>query len=151
MPPATTIRRFLEALQRRETHFTEVANGIFSTPGTAPNLPLGGPAWAEFQNANALNSPLATNSPDVAAFLLGRGMSPKELDHIDRWDNGLKERLRARLATAISGREPAMKFYWELHGRPREDADIEDHTIVFKSPQRGVRIVSADVSGEVEI
>ena len=151
MPPATTIKKFIEALRRRETHFTEVADGIFSNPGNAPNLPRGGPAWAQFQRPNALNAPLRQTSPDIAAFLLGRGMTAAELDHIDRWDNGLKERLRARLATAISGREPAMKFYWELHGRPREDADIEDHTIVFKSPQRGVRIVSADVSGEVEI
>jgi len=151
MPPGTTIRKFIEALQRRETHFTEVADGIFANPGNAPNLPLGGPAWAEFQQANALDRPLRTTSPSIAAFLEDREMTPAELDHIDRWDNALKERLRARLATAISGREPAMKFYWELHGRPREEADIEDHTIVFKSPQRGVRITSEDVSGEVEI
>jgi len=151
MPPATSIRKFIEALQNRETHFTEVADAIFSNPGNVPNLPLGAAAWAQFQQRNSLNDDLRQTSPDIAAFLADQGMTPAELDHIDRWDNGLKERLRARLATAISGREPAMKFYWELHGRPREDADIEDHTIVFKSPQRGVRITSADVSGEVEL
>ncbi len=149
MPPGTTILRFIEALQSRETHFTDVADAIFSNPGNVPNLPRGAAAWAQFQRANALNRPLSQTSPDIAAFLADQGMTPAELNHIDSWDNGLKERLRARLATAISGREPAMKFYWELHGDPREDADITDHTIVFKSPKASVRIVPP--GGEVEI
>ena len=151
MPPLTTIRKFIDALQSRETHFTEVADEIFRNPGGAPNLPRGGGAWIEFQRANALNTPLRQTSPDITAFLEGRGMSAAEVAHIDRWENGLKERLRARLARAISNNESAMKFYWELHREPKEDADIGDHTIVFKSPQRNLRIVSADLSGEVEI
>lgn len=151
MPPATTILRFIEALQKRETHFTDVADAIFSNPGNVPNLPRGAAAWAQFQQANALNRPLSQTSPDIAAFLADQGMTPAELNHIDSWDNGLKERLRDRLARAIRDNESPMKFYWELHGRPREDADIEDHSIVFKSPQRTVRITSAGVSGDVEI
>ena len=153
MPPLTSIRKFVDALQSRETHFTQVADGVFSDPGNVPNLdpPLGGQAWAQFQRPNALDTPLRRTSPNVAAFLQRRNMSTAELDHIDKWDNGLKETLRARLAKAISTNELAVKFHWELYGGDRESAEITDHTIIFRSPQRGVKIVSTDTSGEVEI
>ncbi len=148
MPPGTTIRTFIEALQNRETHFTEVADAIFSNPGNVPNLPRGAAAWAQFQQANALNRPLRQTSADIAEFLVDRGMTQAEVNHIDKWDDSLKETLRGRLAKAIRDNEPAMKFYWELHGGANEDADIQDHSIVFKSPKEGVTLVPP---GEVVI
>lgn len=148
MPPGTTIRKFIDALQSRETHFTQVADNLFQNPGNLPNSEA--QAWAEFQQPNALNTPLATNSPNIATFLQRRGMTPKELAHIDKWDDGEKERLRSRLASAITNNE-AIKFHWELYGAAKESAEITDHTIIFRSPQRGVRIGPAGASGEVEI
>ena len=154
MPPGTTIRKFIDALRSRETHFTEVADAIFRNPGPLASAPAASAAWAEFQNSGALgdlNTPLlAQKSPAVAAFLQTRGMSPAEVAHIDKWDNGLKERIRDRLFRAIRDNEP-IKFYWELYGDAQESADIGDSTITFRSPQTGVRIVSAAVSGDVEI
>src|SRR3990170_6944554 len=148
MPPASTIKTFLKALRTGRTHFTEVLDGIFTSPGNLPGLYPG--EYHEFSQPHALDTPLRQTSPLVAAFLLSQGMSSQEIDHMDKWPDTVKEQVRVALDNNAIKTNTPFKFFWELYDGAASDAVIGANTISFRSPRAGLD-VSAVTFGDVSV
>ena len=141
MPDKTTVKEFVTALQTRKTHITRALDDLFKNPaalrGSALHKNLG-------SRVGALDGPL----PGWARReLLTRKVSRAEINHVNRWPNGHKRRVRRALVDAIrTGRR--VQFFWELHRGQTEGTEITTAgkgviTIVFRSPQRNTRVSTA--------
>lgn len=147
MPPGTTLRTFIDAIQTGQTKTTKALDDFFKNPGSLQDHPYRNdfrtvgafnilPAWArsEFQNV---------------------GLSNVELAHIDSWPNDLKDNVRAKLDQAIHYNRNAVHFFWQPYPGSSEDAEIIDPdqngdvTIIFKSPRNKITQTATQVTVDV--
>jgi len=83
-----------------------------------------------------------------------KGLSPLELDHILKWPDDQKERVREAVVTALDS-NLAVRFVWKLHNGGDERTEIRTAspgtiTITFFSPWSKVRPVApGDVTIDV--
>ncbi len=138
MPPFSTVRTFVTALQSGQTNITRALDRLLTNPGrhrTNPN-------FASFRNRQAANAPLP---PWLRGLLRGEGVSDPEVEHIDAWPDDQKEPVRDKTVEAILG-DRRMRFFWELYDGPAPDTLIEDPdptggiTVRFRSPRSRVRL-----------
>src|SRR2546426_10801189 len=110
MPPYSTLKTFVQALQTGRTNITECLERYFN------NFPAvsGHPHFADLQQPGAVDRPMPAWARQV---LRGAGMSDAEVSHIDRWPDGEKEKVRAAVVDAVQNTR-RMRFAWELTGRP---------------------------------
>ena len=147
MPPYTTLRDFISALQTGSTNITRVLEGL-ANDGTMRADPTAG---ADIARPNSFD-----HLPGwFSSACIQRGMSQAEVDHIERWPNPQKETVRGQIATAWSQNQP-IYFSWELYdgddalSEVRRD-DNSELRVVFRSPRKGVHLDSLIRIGEVTV
>ena len=139
MPPMSTVRTFIRALQTRRTQVTTVLDDLMA------NGPAGGqhPGMGYLNNLQGANFSGALPSW-AKNVLIGRGLDPIALAHLDNWPG--KEAVREEMVKAI-GENRSIQFFWELHdGNDEENAIAAGAvtTITFRSPKWKVRSVGPD-------
>ncbi len=82
-------------------------------------------------------------------------MKPIELDHIERWPDSQKEVARVQVVAALTESRP-IHFGWELYDGADPVCDVrhdanQDVRVVFRSPRKGLKLVSSEDPGEVTV
>jgi hypothetical protein len=146
MPPGTTLRTFIEAIQTGQTKTTRALDDFFRNPGGLD----GHPGRKDFKNAGAFNA-----LPGWATTALQPHLSALELAHIDSWPNDQKDNVRAKLDQAIHYSRNAVHFFWQPHPGNSEEVEIIDPdqdgdiTIIFKSPRNKITQTATQVTVDV--
>lgn len=142
MPPTSTIKQFVDALQTRQTKCTKAFDQLFRSPARVKNHP----SFDKFARAGALRAPLPAWARNE---LIAAGLGPREIAAINKWPNAQKEQVRRTLVAAVN-RGRRVRFYWELHNGRGEETDAPARiprtgsvAITFRSPQRKVRVSSS--------
>ena len=141
MPPGTTFRTFIEAVQTGETNTTKALDVFFNNPGRHQNHPNRN----DFKTRHAFDK-----LPQWAKTALGSALSAVELAHVDDWDNAQKDDVRDACDRAIDQRLTAVKFRWGPGTGPADETVITppDNAgiiwITFKSARKNIRITGAD-------
>lgn len=145
MPPYTTLRDFISALNTGDTNITRVLELLCNdaTQRTAHAADLAQPNKFD-------------HFPDwFRTACIQHGMSTEEVDHIARWPNPQKETVRSHIDQAWKGSKP-IHFSWELYdgadalSEVRRDSN-QDVRVVFRSPRKGVHIDSHIRIGEIKV
>ena len=137
MPPRSTVKEFVTALQTRESKTTKALTKYFTRSGRhSGRLP-------ELRRRGALNVLPTWARKDLKKL----GLENRHLAHINQWPRAHKEELRRALVLAIENNRN-VHFFWELHGGRREETEIiapKTGTIgvISRSPQRNVRVSTA--------
>jgi hypothetical protein len=135
------MRTFLRAVRNRRSHTTEVLDDVLVNPAQYSD----NPHYDEFKNTT---HHLDTLDEECRAFLLA--LSPVELEHIDDWDNDLKEMVRLGIVEAVDNSR-RMRFYWELVHTLVEVTDVDtsgdndDIIVTFGTPEVFVRAQASSV------
>lgn len=146
MPPGSTLRTFIEAIQTGQTKTTRALDDFFKNPGGL----AGHLGRNDFKNAGAFNV-----LPGWAKTALMPHLSALELDHIDSWPNDKKDDVRAKLDQAIHYNRNAVHFFWQPYPGSSEDVEIIDPdqngdiTIIFKSPRSKITQTATQVTVDV--
>lgn len=147
MPPFSTIRTFVKALQTGRTNITESLDRLMTNPSRHQQHPQ----FSEITSAQALDTLPAW----VRQLLRDHGMTDPEMDHIDAWPNGQKELVRQKVVAAVQS-DRQVHFLWELHDDATPANDIQDPdaaghiTIRFRSPRHGVKL-SSITFGDIKV
>lgn len=142
MPSGTSIRDFIKDLQTRKSQIAEKLDACSADAACRATILPAIQAW------NPADPPPA---PVIAAL----GLTPKEVEHIKKWDTGQKESVRNAAVTAITGSRD-MEFFWELYDGPASGTAIDDPggmakiTVTFRSPRANVK-TSGPTFGQVEV
>ena len=145
MPPYSTIRTFVEALQTGRTNITRALDELLENPGSKQN----DPDFPHMRSEGALNG--------MPGWLRGRltpRLRPPEIDHIGRWPDAQKEKARREIVTSIND-DRHTTFEWEVYAGPTPSVEVRPGpsggvVIVFRSPRAGLRLVEPS-SGEVVV
>ncbi len=116
MPPTTSVRTFIQALQSGKTGTTRGLDALFTPPYE------GKPGATDIQEPGALNAPL--HGWAVTA-LINAGLSGPEIRHMNLWPDDQKEDLRAVLAQAVVDDRGA-QFFWGLHDGSEPLTEVDD-------------------------
>jgi hypothetical protein len=140
MPPMTTLRTLVQALQSGQTETTRALDRAFSDLSR----------WSGHQNRGEFKKAGAfSRLPNWAKGELG-GLQPGEFDHMDDWPTDQKDGLRATIDKAIEDRRKAVHFFWKLGSGKKEAIEILDPdaagdiTVTFVSPRQSMRVVGDD-------
>ncbi len=136
MPAGTSWATFNQARSSGITRTTQSLDALYAAQDPALVAALG-------QTAPFTGLP----EPFLGA-LRARGLSPLELDHIRRWPDEQKERVRAAVVTAINS-GLSVRFVWKLHEGSAERTVIQNTsptgvTVTFFSPWSKVRPTGPD-------
>ena len=159
MPDTTEIKKFIKSLQRGKSDVADALDKIFAMKNR-PTLNAH-PDMGTFKDLVSHPNLLHPNIPDFVKTLLdAEGVTPGEIDHIDKWPKTQKENIREALVNALNGNR-AVEFFWELYAGNNEETPIEpqgatgtgDIKITFRSPRRKLRLKSdpANTKGDVEV
>lgn len=142
MPPASSIRDFIKALQERKS---QIAHKLDACA----------------KDANCRNEQLETiknwdpaTSPP-ASLVNALGLNPKEVQHIDRWPTGEKQSVKTAVVTAIENNRQ-VEFFWDVYDGPTSVSKVDnlagpgDVTVTFLSPRANVRTAGPTV-GQIEV
>lgn len=142
MPPTTSVRTFIRALQTGRTRITAALDELLKVQNLGNNQ-----FFEDFSQPGALNGELPQYLRDA---LIERGLSEEELQHMDHWPDAKKELVRQAIVDAITN-ERGVKFEWELHsgGQSENAIQIEDDQtkVTFRSPRAGLNLTA---TGTVE-
>ncbi len=137
MPPMSTTRTFIQALQTKRTNTTKALDLLLARNLSGSQHP---------QHAFLGSLQAADVSGVLPAWvklgLTGAGITPgAEMDHIDSWPN--KDDIRKAAIVAIEGNR-SIKFFWDLHDGHDEENQIDDSgtgdiIITCRTPRRKVR------------
>lgn len=145
MPPGTTIKKFVEALQTKKTIINSRLDEL-CTDSRRHEACL-----ANLNKPGALNRPLAGWAKEELRTV---GLGEVEFAHIDRWPDEHKEEVRKALVTAVETSRN-VRFFWELYGGADNVTDVRDGgtgdiTVTFRSPQSRIR-VSRTTFGDLKV
>jgi hypothetical protein len=143
MPPRTSIRTFIRALQTGETKATRALTRVFTSPGE-----LAGRGWFdEFQgNEGALDGPLPPYVRDELPEL-----DEDDIGHMGMWPDTQKRILRLALVQAIQ-QDRNVRFFWELHAGSTSINEIANLTgegdivVTFRSPRANLGLAVTSIS-----
>ena len=146
MPPYTTLRTFIEAISTGKTNITRSLEKATNDPARRAALATAIAA------KDAFNHPISREIHDA---LIQAGMTQPEVDHIQRWPDDQKERIRSRLVD-VWGQNKSIYFSWEIHSGPEPVTEITtdssgDSFVAFRSPRAGVRITSSLNLGNIQV
>ena len=136
MPAGTSWATFNQARLSGVTKTTQALDALY----TERDAPL----VAALRTA----SPFGGLPEPFRTALDSKGLSPLELDHILKWPDDQKERVREAVVTALDSNR-AVRFVWKLHEAADERTTIRNTTpgvitITFYSPWSKVRPVAPD-------
>jgi hypothetical protein len=147
MPPTTSVRTFIRALQTGRTRITAALDDLLSHSGLADN-----DFFDAFSQPGALNGDL----PDyLREAMMKRGLSEEEVLHMSHWPDDQKELLRQALVVAINDAR-TVRFEWELHSgadsdNPIHSAEDGDMKVTFRSPRSQLRLAATGSVEEYDI
>lgn len=142
MPPATSIRKFIDAVNARKS---EIARKLDAASQKCKN---------NSQYRSDLHQLISAWDPKTQPLnsTLGNklGLTPKEVSHINKWPNSLLAKLQEKAEQAtnnsLSPTPPDMQFYWEIvfGGPGKSDQTIEGAapnpiTVTFLTPRQKIR------------
>ena len=143
MPPMSTLRTFILAIQSKQTNTTKALNLLLEKNPNGPPHPLQ-PYLDRLKAANFSGVLPAWTK----LALTGAGVAPgPEMDHIDSWPN--KNQVREWVIKAISENR-SIHFSWELHDGNNEENQVQDPAndgninVTFRSPNHKVHQLGAD-------
>ncbi len=148
MPPYSSIRTFITALQTGRTNITESLERLMSDHAALRQHPH----FQDFRRGRAADAPMPAWTK---AALRASGMKNEEIAHIDGWPDLEKDVVRAVMAGAVDA-ERTVHFFWELHRGAAAQTEIIDPdewgdvTVIFRSPRAGVQL-SANNSVDVQV
>jgi hypothetical protein len=147
MPPTTSVRTFIRALQTGRTRITNALDDLLSHPNLGDNQ-----FFDAFSQPGALNGELPQYLRDA---LIERGLTEEEVKHMDHWPDAQKELVRAAVVIAINNARP-VKFEWELHSGAESNNIIDmpeegDVKVVFKSPRAGLNLTTTGTTEQYDI
>ena len=136
MPAGTSWTTFNQARLTGETRTTQAIDALYAAQDPAVVAALGQAV------------PFTGLPEPFLGALRARGLSTLELEHVRRWPDDQKERVRAAVANAISS-GLSVRFAWKLHDGNGERTVIQSTsptsiTITFFSPWRRVRPTGPD-------
>ncbi len=146
MPPKSTPKEFANALAERRSRTTKALDKFIRLRSLKNH-----PHLADLRTPGYLNNPLPKWIKDELAAL---GMKQAmEVTHINQWPRAQKEEVRKALVHAID-RGLRIDFFWALWDEKKEGTLIEPKrlpakgkiTITFYSPQKNVRVSSAETT-----
>ncbi len=147
MPPSmVSIEKFVEVLQTGQTDITKAIDELFADPGAL----MGTDLYRQLQQGGALDS----LSPEMRAIGTEKGVTDKEMDHIDEWPNDQKDEVREKMVASVANNRP-MHFFWELHRYDNEAIEILDPdaagdiTVIFLSPKSNLH--PPDAQGNINV
>lgn len=148
MPPYTTLRDFISAVQTGRTNITRVLGEL----ANSDEMKNDAAARADINRQWGFDT-----LPDwFRTACAQHGMSQDEITHIGAWPREQKDVVRAQIATAWSQPGATIHFSWEIydgsdgHSEVRRDANSEVR-VVFRSPRKGVHLDSFFRVGEVKV
>lgn len=148
MPPMSTLRTFILAIQSKRTNTTKALD-LLLAKNQSGSHPLQ-PYLQRLQDGD-----FSGDLPPWAKLALtGAGVTPgPEMDHVDAWPD--KDEVRDWVVKAIMENR-SIKFFWDLHDGDHEQNQADDPggngdiKVTFKSPkhklhQQGADQISIDV------
>jgi hypothetical protein len=142
MPTYSTLRSFINAITSGDTNITRCLEKLandrakrqkYSADIRAPHAAIGHlPGWMRNEMVQA-------------------GMSQPEVDHVERWPDPEKEKVRRQIVESMDG-DTIIHFSWELYDGDTPLTEIrrdpnQDVRIVFRSPRRGVKLSALNLGG----
>jgi len=148
MPPTTSIQTFIEALRTKQTKLTQRFDGLMERPG-GRGRSLSPTELGALSQAGAFAGPVPEwpLREDISA-----GLTQAEIDHLEEWPAGEREKARAAVVSAIHA-DRDIRFYWDLYDGATPITEVQRLTglpiiVTFKTPRPMVQ-VEQDASGEV--
>jgi hypothetical protein len=149
MPPRTSVRTFITALQTGRTTATTGLDRLFTNPGYLSDREW----YGQLDTAGALNGTLtAAMREDLRT--VGE-LDEDHVDHIASWPDAAKDALRPVFKRAIDENRN-IRFFWELHGGETSINAIDnldgggDIIVTFRSPRRGVALAASAATAATE-
>ncbi len=130
MPSGTPIRTFIKDLRTRKSQIARKLDACSADANCRTTILPDIQAWDPAD-------------PLPAALITVLDLTPKEVEHINKWDTGQKGSVRNAAVTAITGSQ-GMEFFWELYDNSASGTNVTvpgapgKITVTFLSPRGNV-------------
>ncbi len=139
MPPMTAVQIFIDAIRTGKTRTMLAFDSLFTPPYEAQ------PWLQDIKVAEVFDNTLP---PWAVVALAQKGLSGREIAHINIWPNNLKEQIRGVVEQAIdAGR--SVRFFWGLWDgtAPTIETDTSGDPLIVKflTPRSAVTMAGTNV------
>jgi hypothetical protein len=145
MPAYSTLKSFINALKTGDTNITQCLERLANDRAKRAQYAT---------DIRALHTGVGQLPGWLRNEMVQAGMSQPEVDHVERWPDREKEKVRLQVVEALD-HDSNLHFSWELFegddplSEVRRDPS-QDVRVVFRSPRKGVKL-SAINHGDVKV
>ena len=142
MPSGTPIRTFIRDLRTRKSQIARKLDACSADANCRTTILPDIQAWDPAD-------------PLPAALITALDLTPKEVEHINKWNTSQKNSVRNGAVTAITGSRD-MEFFWDLYDDTASGTAVNDPggmakiTVTFLSPRANVT-VSGPTLGQIKV
>jgi hypothetical protein len=145
MPAYSTLKSFVKALRTGDTNITQCLERLANDRAKRAQYT---------SDINALHAGVGQLPGWLRNEMVQAGMSQPEVDHVERWPDAEKEKVRLQVVEAIN-HDGNVHFSWELFDGEDPMSEVrrdqnQDVRVVFRSPRKGVKL-SAVNFGDVKV
>jgi hypothetical protein len=145
MPVYSTLRSFVNAIRSGDTNITQCLERLANDRAKRAQYAT---------DIHALHAGVGQLPGWLRNEMVQAGMSQPEVDHVERWPDAEKEKVRVQVVEALE-QDRNLHFSWELFAGDDPVSEVrrdpnQDVRVVFLSPRKGV-ILSALNHGDVKV
>jgi hypothetical protein len=142
MPAYSTLKSFINALKTGDTNITQCLERLANDRAKRAQYAT---------DIRALHAGVGQLPGWLRNEMVQVGMSQPEVDHVERWPDREKEKVRLQLVDAME-HDSDLHFSWELYDGDDPLTEIrrdpnQDVRVVFRSPRKGVKLSLVNLGG----
>jgi hypothetical protein len=142
MPAYSTLRSFVNALKTGDTNITQCLERLANDRAKRVQYAT---------DIHALHAGVGQLPGWLRNEMVQAGMSQPEVDHVERWPDAEKEKVRVQVVEALE-QDRNLHFSWELFAGDDPVSEVrrdpnQDVRVVFRSSRKGVKLSLVNLGG----